>query len=130
MVDASVIVDALILDGVAAAGARGALDRDPDQHAPHLIDLETTAALRRALAREEIDDARARSALVRLGELPITRYPHLPLLPRAWQLRHNLTPYDAAYVALAEALEARLITGDARLAAAPHLACEVELLVS
>lgn len=129
VVDASVVIDALILDGEAATGARDALDRDPDQHAPYLIDLETTAALRRALFRKAIDETRARSALVRLGELPITRYPHLPLLPRAWELRHNLTPYDAAYVALAEALDVPLITGDARLAAAPNLACEVELAV-
>lgn len=130
VVDASVVVDALILDGEAAADAHDALDRDPDLHAPHLIDLETMAALGRALSRDEIDEPRAASALVAFGQLSITRYPHLPLLPRAWELRHNLTAYDAAYVALAEALDVPLITGDARLAAAPHLACEVHLLGS
>ncbi len=67
-------------------------------------------------------------AVADLSELLIRRYPHRALLPRIWELRHNLTPYDAAYAALAEVLGAPLLTADAKLAGAPGLRCEVELL--
>lgn len=63
-----------------------------------------------------------------LSMIRIERSPHLPLLARCWELRHNLTVYDASYVALAELLGAPLLTGDARLAAAPGIRCDVELL--
>lgn len=75
-----------------------------------------------------LDARRAELALVDLMDLPLERAPHRPLLPRCWELRQNLTPYDASYVALAEALEAVLITADARLAAAPGIRCEVSVL--
>jgi len=75
-----------------------------------------------------ISDARAQEALRDLRDLPITRYPHHVLLDRVWDLRHNLTAYDAAYVALAEALDASLVTRDARLAAGSRRVVRVELL--
>ncbi len=85
--------------------------------------------LRRWLVQGKVGRSRADQAVDDLAGLPIERYPHLALLPRVWELRHNLTPYDAAYVALAEALGAVLVTADARLAEAPGLRCAIELLV-
>jgi len=87
-------------------------------HAPHLIDLEVAQVLRRYARDGLIDDQRARQALDDLAALPLIRYPHDVLIGRIWELRHNLTAYDAAYVALAEILPAVLITRDARLGSA------------
>lgn len=84
--------------------------------APHLIDIEVTQALRRYARSGEISDERGREALADLADLPISRYPHTALLPRIWELRNNITAYDAVYVALAEALDAVLLTRDRRLA--------------
>jgi predicted nucleic acid-binding protein len=97
-------------------------------HAPHLLDLEVAQVLRRYAAGGELSAARGRQALEDLAVLPIARYGHEPLLARIWQLRPNLTAYDAAYVALAEALEAPLLTRDRRLAGAPGHRAAVELL--
>lgn len=85
-------------------------------------------ALRRLLATRRIDAGRAEGAVRRLDRVAVYRYPHGPLLPRIWELRHNLSAYDAAYVALAEALDTRVLTYDARLAAAPGVEGRVELL--
>ena len=76
----------------------------------------------------EIDDRRGREAMADLADMPIRRYPHDVLLPRVWDLRHNLTAYDAAYVALAEALDAPLVTRDRRLARAAGHGADIELL--
>jgi predicted nucleic acid-binding protein len=97
-------------------------------HAPHLLDVEVAQALRHYTARDEISAARGLSLIDLLGRLPITRYPHDSLLDRMWSLRHNLTAYDAAYVALAEALDARLVTADERLAAAPGNRARIEVV--
>lgn len=96
--------------------------------APHLIDVEVAQVLRRYASKSEVDPERCDEALSDLTGLPIERYPHSPLLPRIWILRRNLTAYDAAYVALAEMLNALLITADRRLAASPGHAALVELL--
>lgn len=96
--------------------------------APHLIDAETTQILRRYARAGEIGDRRGREALADLAGLPIQRYPHIYLLPRIWDLRHNLTAYDAVYVALAELLEAPLVTRDRRLARAAGHDAEIEVL--
>ena len=96
--------------------------------APHVLDLEVASALRALLRRGELAEPLARSGLRHLAVLPVTRVPHEPLLSRCWELRHNLTVYDAAYVALAETTGATLLTSDQRLARAPGIRCEVELL--
>jgi predicted nucleic acid-binding protein len=86
--------------------------------APDVLNVEVLHALRRFERRRELEEARSLLALEDLGDLPIARYPASALLERAWRLRHNITAYDAMYVALAEALDTPLITTDAHLAAA------------
>jgi len=83
--------------------------------APHLIDLEVVSAWRRLAAGGQLDDRRVGLAMADLGVLRIEGAPHQPLVPRCWELRENLTVYDASYVALAEAIVAALLTGDRRL---------------
>ena len=83
---------------------------------------------RRALLRGRMDEVRSQQALQDLAALRLLRAPHRPLMGRIWELRHNVTPYEAAYVALAEALDATLLTADGRLTEAPSLCCPVELL--
>lgn len=96
-------------------------------HAPHLIDVEVAQVLRRYAASGEADPERCRMALTDLNDLPLTKYPHDFLLPRIWELRNNLTAYDAVYVALAEALDAPLLTRDQRLANAPGNHARIEV---
>jgi predicted nucleic acid-binding protein len=97
-------------------------------HAPHLLDLEVAQVLRRYVRAGQLDSVRGMEALDDLSDLSLTRYPHHLFLPRIWQLCHNLTAYDAAYVALAEAIEAPLVTRDAALASVRMHAARVELL--
>ena len=127
VVDASVLATALADDGVDGDTARGHL-RAQQLAAPELIDLEVASVLRRQLSLARLDGRRARLALEDLLDLPMVRAPHRPLLWRCWELRDNLSVYDAAYVALAEALGTPLLTADARLAKAPGLRCAVELV--
>jgi predicted nucleic acid-binding protein len=96
-------------------------------HAPHLLDLEVTQVLRRLVREGTVSANRADEAVRDLMDLRLTRYPHFVLLPRVWQLRHNFSAYDAAYIGLAEKLGASLITRDARLSAAPGHAATIEL---
>lgn len=98
--------------------------RGEDLAAPEIIYLEVASVWRRTMT----DGRRASLALADLAELPLRLAPHLPLLARCWELRHNLTPYDAAYVALAEALDVALLTADARLSRASGIHCAVEVL--
>ena len=97
-------------------------------HAPHLIDVEVARVLRRYTMLGDLSALRAGQALDDLADLPISRYPHYLLLPRIWELRDNVTAYDAAYIALAEALPAPLLTRDRSLASAPGHAAAVELV--
>lgn len=97
-------------------------------HAPHLIDVEVAQVVRRYAASGDIDAGRGGAALEDLGDLPLRRYPPGLLLPRMWAWRHNLTAYDATYVALAEALDAPLLTRDRRLAQAAERQVRVELV--
>jgi len=121
VIDASVLATALGDDGAGGAAARSRI-RGEDLAAPEIIDLEVVSVWRRTL----VDDRRAALALADLSDIPLRRAPHLPLVPRCWELRHNLTPYDASYVALAEVLEVALLTADRRLACAPGIHCDVE----
>ena len=97
-------------------------------YATHLLDLEVAQVLRRYCASGEMDAERGREALRDLADIPINRYPHDVFLPRIWELRPNMTAYDAAYVALAETLPAPLLTRDTRLASAPGHAAIIELI--
>jgi predicted nucleic acid-binding protein len=124
--DASVLVVALADDGPDGDQARARL-RGESLALPELADLEVVSVLRRQLLAGAIDARRAGLALNDLAVLPARRAPHRPLLARCWELRANLTPYDATYVALAEALEATLLTGDQRLARAPGPRCPIEI---
>lgn len=94
-----------------------------DLHAPELIDLEVASTLRRLERAGALPPAVANQALSLVATAPVLRHPHLSLLPRVWQLRQNLTPYDAAYAALAELLDATLVTADGGLATAPGPRC-------
>lgn len=118
VVDASAVLDGL-LDATANAEIAAYLSGGGDRlAAPDLIDVEVPSVLRRWERRRDISARRAEQALHDLQELPITRYPARALLGRAWKLRHTLTAYDAQYVALAQALPAKLLTTDERMAAA------------
>lgn len=130
VVDASVlVVDASAL---ADSGADGTLARARlSGHrlaAPELIDLEVTSVLRTQVVRGQLGADHARLALADLLDLPLERAPHRPLLARCWELRDNLTVYDAAYVALAEALDVELVTADARMGSAPGVRCPIAIL--
>jgi predicted nucleic acid-binding protein len=127
VVDASVLTVALADDGADGDAVRARL-RGEALTAPEVVDLEVVSALRRLHAAGRLDDRRARLAIDDLRDLPLERAPHGPLLPRCWELRENLTVYDAAYVALAEAFDTALLTGDTRLADAPGPRCAVELV--
>jgi len=96
-------------------------------HAPHVLDLEVAHTLRRLVRESALTAARAEEALTDLLVLRVLRHPHSSFLPRIWQLRHNLSAYDAAYVALAERLDAALLTRDTRLAAASGHSASIEL---
>jgi len=125
VVDASLVLDIVmrtaeadrLLSRLATAASR--------PHAPELLDIEVLQALRRQVRLKRLTPARAAEAVALLGLLPIARRSHDPLRARIWQLRDNLTAYDAAYVALAEALKAPLWTRDSKFSAAPGLATEV-----
>jgi predicted nucleic acid-binding protein len=97
-------------------------------NAPHLLDLEVTQVLRRNTLRGVLAPARAEGALRDFSDLRIERYPHHPFLGRVWALRENATAYDAVYLALAEALDAPLITTDPKLARVPGHDARVEVL--
>ena len=128
VVDASALLEALLRTPAAEAVDRRLLRTGETPHAPHLLDVEVAQVIRRYAAMGEIDDERGRMALADLADFPVRRYPHGLLLPRVWELRNNLTAYDALYVALAEALDAPLLTRDQRLAAAAGHRARVELV--
>jgi predicted nucleic acid-binding protein len=127
VIDAGVLATALADDGSSGAAMRARLARE-GLAAPELIDLEVASVFRKLVASSQLSPHRAAQALGDLSALPIRRAPHTPLLDRCWELRENVSIYDAAYVALAEALDVRLLTADARLARAPSTRCEFELI--
>ena len=127
VLDASAAVDWLLQTPAGQHIEKRLYSRNETLHAPHLIDLEVTQVLRRLAFEGVVSVHRADQAVRDLQDLRITRYPHLVLLPRVWQLRHNFSAYDAAYIVLAEKLGAALVTRDARLASASGHAAPVEL---
>jgi predicted nucleic acid-binding protein len=128
VLDASAAVELLLALPRAAPPLRARLARAGETvHVPHVFDLEVVAAIRRHTLRGLVTEPRAQRALRALDDLRATRYSHVPLRRRIWELRENVTPYDAAYVALAEGLRAPLVTVDARLAGAAKAGVEVEL---
>jgi predicted nucleic acid-binding protein len=128
VVDASALLEVLLRTPAAQAVERRLFDPRETLHAPHLLDVEVAQVVRRYAAAGEIDRDRGRATLADLADFPLRRYPHDFLLPRVWELRDNLTAYDAVYVALAEALDAPLVTRDRRLAAAAGRHARVELV--
>ncbi len=124
VVDTSAIVGRLLADPPPDALAERL--EGQQLHAPHLIDVEFLHVMRRLVARGQLAPARADLARADFASLRITRYPHTLLLDRMWELRDNLTAYDAAFVALSEALQMPLVTIDAKLAAAPGHRATIE----
>ncbi len=127
VVDASVLAPALVDDRPDGDRARSRLLGEP-LIAPELIDIEVVSAIRSAARRGLVDGRRAQLAIIDLAALDAQRVPHRSLLPRVWELRDNLTPYDAVYVALAELIECTLVTADERLARSPGPRCHIELI--
>ena len=124
VLDTSALLDALAEIQPDPALVRRLAD-DSDLHAPHLIDIEILHALRGLVRAGKLSPDRAEDVRTDVSDLAITRYAHEPLADRIWALRDNLTAYDAAFVALAEALNAPLVTCDARLANAPGVNSEL-----
>jgi predicted nucleic acid-binding protein len=128
VLDASAVVAVLLDPGPGTERIRERIESPGESlYVPHLMDLEVLHALRRQALRGTLSQRRGSEALEDLANIMFVRYPHTPLVERIWELRHNLTVYDAAYVALAEALDAPLVTMDARLAQAPGHNAAVEL---
>lgn len=128
VIDASVLANVVGDDASAGALARRRLEEAGAASAPDLVDVETVSVLRRRWLKGDLTDDRFRSAVDDLLALPITRFPTGSLMLRAFELRANVTAYDACYVALAEALECTLVTSDQRLASAPTIGCSTEVL--
>jgi len=128
VLDASAAVEWLLRLPLAGAVDDWLEQAEQTLHAPHLLDIEVAQVVRRFASRGGITAERGAQALADLSDLDVNRYPHTDLLPVVWDLRANLTAYDAVYVALAVSLEARLLTMDAKLAAAPLPGVSVELI--
>ena len=127
VVDASALLELLLSTAAGRAVGERIFDPSESLHAPELVDLEVAQVLRRYERSRALGATRAGEALRDFEALPLERYSHRLLLQRAWELRANLTLYDAAYVALAELLDAPLLTCDPSLARAPHGA-QIELV--
>jgi predicted nucleic acid-binding protein len=127
VVDASVLAVALGDDGTDGQRARERLAGET-LVAPELVDLEVVSVWRRHVAAKLMPARRAASAAADLADVPLRRSSHQAFLYRIWELRHVVTPYDAAYIALAEALDVVLVTADTRLSRASGVHCEIEAI--
>jgi len=127
VLDASAAIDWLLQTQAGLQLEKRIYSHGESLHAPHLLDIEVTQVLRRFVREQLVAARRAEEAITDLLNLRIARYPHLPLLPRTWQLRHNLTAYDAVYIALAERLNATLLTRDARMRTASGHTARIEV---
>jgi predicted nucleic acid-binding protein len=130
VVDASVLANVAGDDELDGDVARRRIEREAEIAAPDLADVETVAVLRRRWRAGDLSDQRFAEAILLLESLPMHRFPAAPMIRRAYELRANVTAYDAMYVALAEHLGSSLLTGDARLAGAPGLRCPIEVLTA
>lgn len=130
MLDASAALELVLRTLAGESVAERISAQEETLHAPHLIDLEVAQVLRRFEDSRTMSPVRAREALDDFASLEITRYPHEVFLSRIWDLRKNATAYDAAYLALAEALGAPLLTADSRLASTPGHRARVEVVSS
>jgi predicted nucleic acid-binding protein len=128
VLDACVLANALADDGDRGDAARLIVREAGDLSAPDVVDVEAVSVLRKRWLAGDLTAPRFRSAVDDLDDLPIDRYPSYPLVRRAYELRANVSAYDAAYVALAEALDCPLVTVDQRLARASGPSCEFHLL--
>ncbi len=128
VLDASAILEILLRTPAAAAVEKRVFRAGETLHVPHLVDVEAAQVLRRYAAAGDVTAERGHEALSDLAAMPVTRYPHDILLPRVWDLRQNLTAHDAVYVALAELLDAPLLTRDKKLALAAHRKIRIELI--
>jgi len=127
VLDASAAVDWLLQTSAGQQIEKRIYARSESLHAPHMLDVDVAQVLRRLVREAVISAQRAEEAIDDLADLRVTRYPHFVFLSRMWKLRHNLSAYDAAYVALSENLGATLLTRDARLASASGRAVAVEV---
>jgi predicted nucleic acid-binding protein len=127
-VDASVVANAVADDTSDGDATRSRLHDGGDLLAPDLVDVETVSVLRRRWLANDLTGRRFREAVDDLVALPIVRYPTRHLMHRAFELRANVTPYDAVYVALAEGLGCPLLTADVRLSNAPGPRCAIEVV--
>jgi predicted nucleic acid-binding protein len=128
VLDASVAVDWLLQTSAGMRAHDRIASSRQSLHAPEILDLEVAQVLRRLVREGVISASRAEGAIEDLLDLPVTRYPHAILLSRIWELRNNLTAYDAAYLVLAEKLGATLLTRDKALLSAAGLSAHVELI--
>ena len=128
VIDASALLE-FLLQTPLGTRVEARLFRHQEQfHSPHLVDVEVTQGLRRLVRVREVSPDRAAEAIADLADLDLHRHPHLDLLSRAWKLRENITAYDAMYVALAEALDAPIVTCDTPLAKAPGHRAHIEVI--
>lgn len=127
IVDASCLYE-VVADAERSEEVRARLAAEPDQGAPHVVDVEVLSVIRRDRMLGRLDATAARQAVDDLRDWPGERFGHQALLERAWELRSSVRSWDAVYVALAEALEATLITLDTRLGRAPGIRCPVEVI--
>lgn len=130
VIDASVLANVVGDDGPAGRAARARLLDAAEASTPDLADVETVAVLRKRWLAGDLTDRRFRSAIDDLLALPLARFPTGALMIRAYELRSNVTAYDASYIALAEGLACTLVTADARLARSPGTNCAIEILAT
>ena len=127
VVDASALYE-VVVGARRSELIRRRLDTDPEVAAPHVVDVEVLSTIRRDYLLGKLDRTLARQAVMELQTWPGERFAHLYLVDRAWELRNNVRAWDAFYVALAEGLQATLITLDARLAHAAGIRCQIEVI--
>jgi predicted nucleic acid-binding protein len=127
VLDTSALVEFLVGGDEVAERVRAAANGE-QLAAPHAVDLECASTLRGLVISDKLPADEGKRALDLLGMMTLKRYDHIPLLRRIWELRHNMWPYDAAYVALAESLSVELVTVDSKLGGVPGVKCVVRNL--